>query len=54
MPVLHEFVLERHHDFLSFLQGLLQIDPEKRLSPERALRHPFLHKECLTEVDRDE
>lgn len=50
MPVLHEFVLERHHDFLSFLQGLLQIDPEKRLSPERALRHPFLHKECLTEV----
>ena len=27
--------------------GLLQIDPEKRLSPERALRHPFLHKAPL-------
>ena len=54
MPVLQEFVLDRHHHFLSFVQGLLQIDPEKRFSPEMALSQAFLHKDYLVEVDCDE
>ena len=28
-------------DFASLIEGLLQFDPERRLSPVEALRHPF-------------
>ncbi|CAK9063323.1 Serine/threonine-protein kinase AFC2 [Durusdinium trenchii] len=54
MATVREFVLDRHHDFLSFLEGLLSIDPASRLTADRAIHHPFLRKECLTEVDSDE
>ena len=30
-------------EFLDFMEGLLQIDPKKRLSTRQALRHPFLN-----------
>ncbi|CAJ1340217.1 unnamed protein product [Effrenium voratum] len=44
MPTVTEFVLERHHHFLAFLQGLMEIDPRRRLTATMALQHPFLHK----------
>lgn len=54
MPTLHESVLSRHDIFLSFLQGLLEIDPGRRMTATTALQHPFLHKDGLTQFDRDE
>eukprot|EP00439_Symbiodinium_sp_Y106_P020134 s3822_g2.t1 len=52
MPTLHESVLSRHDIFLSFLQGLLEIDPGRRMTATTALQHPFLHKDGLTQFDR--
>ncbi|CAJ1340239.1 unnamed protein product [Effrenium voratum] len=54
MPTVTEFVLERHHHFLAFLQGLMEIDPRRRLTATMALQHPFLHKELVTELDSEE
>ncbi|CAJ1404822.1 unnamed protein product [Effrenium voratum] len=54
MPTVTEFVLERHHHFLAFLQGLMDIDPRRRLTATMALQHPFLHKELVTELDSEE
>ena len=31
-------------DFIDFLEKCLEIDPEKRLTPEQGLSHPWLKK----------
>jgi len=36
-------LLKKHdHHFITFIQGLLEFDPKKRLTPQQALLHPFL------------
>lgn len=34
--------LEDERAFVSLLKCLLQMDPEKRITPEKALQHPFV------------
>lgn len=38
-----ELLDSRDADFISFIAGLLELDPETRLSPMEALLHPFFH-----------
>jgi hypothetical protein len=35
-------VLQERKAFVHFLSGLLQCEPDKRWSPDHALRHPFI------------
>ncbi|XP_044053186.1 homeodomain-interacting protein kinase 2-like [Siniperca chuatsi] len=42
-PEMQESIqLEDQTAFMSLLKGLLHTDPEKRITPERALKHPFI------------
>jgi len=46
---LHEQVRPHHGEFLAILQGLLDIDPRKRLSAASALKRPFFTDDAVQE-----
>ncbi|CAE8657599.1 unnamed protein product, partial [Polarella glacialis] len=48
---LRELVLDRHGPFLSLLQGLLEIDPDKRLTAKAAVVLPFVTDKPLGEEE---
>lgn len=49
VPTLKEFVLPRHQSLLRLLQGLMQVDPNTRISAEDGLNMPFITDEGLVE-----
>eukprot|EP00931_Biecheleriopsis_adriatica_P067142 TRINITY_DN41329_c0_g1_i1.p1 TRINITY_DN41329_c0_g1~~TRINITY_DN41329_c0_g1_i1.p1 ORF type:complete len:486 (-),score=63.47 TRINITY_DN41329_c0_g1_i1:18-1475(-) len=51
---LSELIEERHGEFLDLMRGLLEIDPERRLTAADVLEHAFVCKDLLTAQGGDE
>lgn len=41
---------EDDQEFINFIEGCLQLDPAKRMSPQDALQHPFIKRSQLRSV----
>lgn len=49
-PLKDNIAADNDAEFIDFIQSCLEIDPQKRWTPEDALKHPWIKRNNLRQV----